>query len=79
MPARRICAGAVGRKLERMETEIVSLPSFSADVERRNCDVPLCAENEKEKVENRKRRYFFNVSLCYLYMALSFFPLSADV
>ena len=36
-------------------------------------DVPLCAENEKEKAENRKRHYLFDISLYYLYMA-HFFP-----
>ena len=41
-------------------------------------DVPLCAENEKEKAEKRKQRQLFNISLYYLYEAL-FFPLSADV
>ena len=41
-------------------------------------DVPLGVENEKEKAENRKQSYLFDISLYYLYAALSF-SLSAGV
>ena len=48
---------------------------FRREVLSRYCGIARCAENKKGR--EAKAAYLFNISLYYLYAALSFFPLSA--